>query len=80
MDEYVTYIKGEEGVEENYMTVGDWVDSIVEEAVEEKDAIIAAKETEIARKDTELAQRDTEIAQRDTEIARLKEELEKYKK
>lgn len=26
-----TYIKGEEGVEENYMTVGDWVDSIVED-------------------------------------------------
>ena len=69
MDEYVTYIKGEEGIEEDYMTVGDWVDSIVEEAVEEvaeeRDAIIAAK--------------DTEIADKNTEIARLKEELEKLK-
>ena len=57
IDEYVTYIKGEEGIEEDYMTVGDWVDSIVEEAVDEavkeaedkKDAIIDSKNEEIAR-------------------------------
>ena len=59
MDEYVAYIKGEERIEEDYMTVGDWVDSIVEEAVEEvteeKNAIIAAKDTEIADKNAEIA-------------------------
>ena len=55
MDEYVAYIKGEERIEEDYMTVGDWVDSIVEEAVEEKNAIIVAKDTEIADKNAEIA-------------------------
>ena len=62
MDEYVAYIKGEERIEEDYMTVGDWVDSIVEEAVEEKNAIIAAKNAEIADKNAEIAGKNAEIA------------------
>lgn len=71
MDEYVTYIKSDERTEEDYMTVGDWIDSIVEEAVEERDAIIAAKDTELANKDAELANKDSEIERLKAEIAKL---------
>lgn len=52
-----------------YMTVGDWIDGIVAEAVEEKDKALADKDAEI----TNI------IISKDAEIARLKEELARQK-
>ena len=67
--EYVDYIKDDRIMEGDYMTVGDWVDGIVEEAV--KEAIEDATAT--------IADKDAAIADKDSEIAILKAELEKYK-
>lgn len=66
--ECVEYIKDDNRIEGDYMTVGDWVDKIVEEAVEEKNA-------EIVKKDAELAKRGKEI---DALKAKI-EELEQKK-
>ena len=60
----VEMIKDKGKVEGDYMTVGDWVDSIVEEAVEEAVAEAVAKVSE----------------QKDDEYNKLKEEFEEYKK
>ena len=70
-------------MEGDYMTVGDWVDGIVEEAVKEaiagKDITINEQKTVIADKDATIADKDAAIADKDSEIAILKAELEKYK-
>lgn len=75
---YVEQIKSNSQMEGNYMTVGEWIDGIVEEAVADAVAeAVAEKDIELAEKDAKLGAKDAELAKKDAEIKSLKEELEK---
>lgn len=54
------------------MTVGDWIDRIVKDAVEE------ALEEEMEKRNAEISQKDAEIIQKDAEIERMRELLKKH--
>ena len=68
-------------MEGDYVTVGEWMDKIVDEAVNEvvavKDAVIANKDIELAAKDKKLAEKDAEIAEYKARIKHLEEERNK---
>jgi len=73
LSQLVHDVKTSKSERDGYMTWGDKIDGIVEEAVAvavaEKDAEIADKDAEIANKDAEIADKDAEIANKDAEIA-----------
>ena len=59
---YVNQIKKDNRIEGEYMTVGEWIDGIVKEAVEEKDAEIATKDAKLAEKDAEIEELKKRLA------------------
>lgn len=59
---YVNQIKKDNRIEGDYMTVGEWIDGIVKEAVEEKDAEIATKDAKLAEKDAEIEELKKRLA------------------
>ena len=74
IDNYVGTIKENYSVGGNYMTFGDLIDKIVDEAVDE---VIAEKNETIAEKDETIAEKDETIAEKDAEIEELKAQLAK---
>ena len=77
IDDYVGVIKNNYAIGGKYMTVGDLIDKIVDEAVAEKEA---EKDATIAGKDATIAEKDATIAERDARIAELEAQLSKIKK
>lgn len=67
---YVRYIRNSYGGD--YVTVGDWIDSIVDEKCGDLKADLAAKDDEIAAKDDEIAAMNEEIARLQAELDKLK--------
>ena len=78
---YVNQIKRNSQMEGDYVTVGEWMDKIVDEAVAavtaDKDAVIANKDIELAAKDEKLANKDAEIAEYKARIRQLEEDRNK---
>lgn len=70
VDKYVDEIKHNYEIGGKYMTVGDLMDKIVAEAVEDA---VADKEAEIADKDAKLADKDAKIKELEEEVKRLRE-------
>ena len=77
IDNYVGTIKENYSVGGNYMTFGDLIDKIVDEAVTEKDEVIAEKDEVIAEKNEAIAEKDETIAEKNAEIEELKAQLAK---
>ena len=90
LDTMVSDVKGKSETGGRYMTtLGEYMDRVVEDAVEDLQAELAAKDSALAeqrnalaekdsalaKKDSALAKQRNALAEKDAEIARLKEEL-----
>ena len=75
IDNYVGTIKENYSVGGNYMTFGDLIDKIVDEAVDEviteKDEVIAEKDEALAEKDLKLVEQKKKIEELEAQLAKL---------
>ena len=69
IDDYVGVIKNNYAIGGKYMTVGDLIDKIVDEAVVEA---VAEKEAAIAEKDAAIAEQAARIAELEAQLSKIK--------
>lgn len=76
IDNYVGVIKKNYSIGGRYMTVGDLIDKIVDEAVAEKEAemqdALAEKEAAIADKDAAITEMAAHIAELEAQLSKIK--------